>query len=494
MVMAREHWQRFKLILALSFLVMLLMRLIWTELRTYSIETDTRALITARFMSELIYEPCARQVIKTYASTKGPVRVDLVPEVGLAGYWFASPALIGVGRYLCVDNVFKVKKLITLNQWTFIGTTLLCALLVRFLTGSWTIGLFAAVVLMSRGRLISGIGVIGTENFVSFACTLWFTCIVHFIRTGSLLTLIIGALTVMAGALFDQTIVFLNFAMPVFLGVTFFSHRRYAYHFLKMLRKQRKLIQLEREVVEESPPIERRQRVSFTEILESMLGLRGPAFFRIPAWHRLYERGRLFSSTDTPFCIWAFFRDRWIKLVVFWIACAAVSTLTLTLLIYGTWLTFGGGDIFPIWKALESNFGAVFFGWLKASVSSLAKRFDLQLTASLACIIVASFFSPIRRATGFVDSIRVLIAALIIMLGGAFVFSHMDAMILHWVQIREQSVAFAPIDRVQLLFQWMEPVILSCGIASIYFLLMALRVHEYPLTKVVKQQTLLRSR
>ena len=87
-----------------------------------------------------------------------------------------------------------------------------------------------------RGRLLSGFGVIGSQYEILFFVTLWFCSLMHFLRTGAMVSLVSGVVALLIAGIFEPSLFALCLVFPVLLTAGFLLRRRLALPVFMRLR------------------------------------------------------------------------------------------------------------------------------------------------------------------------------------------------------------------------------------------------------------------
>lgn len=154
----------------LAFLFMILMRLVWMDMRSYVIvyaPENHRSVFDGAVCQK---DPW--QLAKTASPTERP---------GPGNSYLYQLML----SQSCRGNVFSEGSFVRYNQGFLVLTVLGCMILARITTRSWILALFVGLALFSRGRLIASSGQISGDHLIMFGVTLWAMFIGHWIRSGS---------------------------------------------------------------------------------------------------------------------------------------------------------------------------------------------------------------------------------------------------------------------------------------------------------------------
>lgn len=452
--------RRVRIALPLILIVMILMRLVWMQLRSYPVVPELRALVSLAIIDDS--ETC------TY--DRSLPRPDTEP-FDAARAWVVSPAYVTLGYVGCFAGWLDDREFVRLNQWLLVSTVFLCVLLARFVTSSWTLALIVGAMLMSRGRLLADISRVSIDFVAMSVVTAWITALAHFVRTGAAVSLTVAAGLALFSAFVDRSLIVLSFVTPATLAFGYLGRRKLARPVMRRLRgTQRRMEELSatRKVgaaVEPTTSVGR-----FVGSVRWLLGMEFPPPERITT-RVAAERGGAFRTLNVPFLLWVYARRRWLRLCAGWLVLALVATslsvVPFALLTDGPWFGLLLGKISSIpHEAVE--LGATWHLYL-------TQRFDLHLTASLLIVLACAAQSPAAGLVGFLETVWVTLAAGLLLLVAALGLDALDLALLS-----ARSDAGAGIFGLQFplglrdVTLWFEPVILSLGAAGIYNLMKVL--------------------
>lgn len=121
-----------------------------------------------------------------------------------------------VFTFLCSRGASLYSTFININTTFLFGIALFCGLIARLITGSWIFSCSISAMLLSRGRLISGLGQISDYYAISFLVTLWFFLTSFYLKTAAFSILIL-----LISLSFLISLVFPEFFI-LFVGMSFF--------------------------------------------------------------------------------------------------------------------------------------------------------------------------------------------------------------------------------------------------------------------------------
>lgn len=446
-----RRWRRIRIAIPVILLSMILARLVWMQLRSYPAASSPRSEISNEAWLSGIDVACgARRSL-----LNDPRQTEHVGSLKKAYLALSSPGYAVVGLLGCTLDVPAEKVTTKVNQWLFVATVLMATLMTRFLTSSWTIALITAAMLLSRGRLLAEIGTASVDFPVMLCVTTWLASLYHFVRTGAALSLTAAVVAALAAASFDRSLVALSLVVPAFLLVGFLYRRRLA---RPVIRRLRGMNRRRREVYAKSgaaPSADAHGPVGrFANTVRWMLGSEFPPVTG-PAGPRLsYERGTLFRTIDVPFLLWIYWRKRWLRVAIGWLTVFVIALLLFS--------TLPGAD----W-AVPTAFADSLLGPLQG-------RVDLHFATSLAIILVSAAQSPAAGLPSFLEGMWLAILALALVLGGSAFADAGDRLLLTRLAasgVNDPLLTALPPRAGGL---WLEPVILSLGVAGIYNLMKVL--------------------
>jgi hypothetical protein len=201
----------FKSALIVTLLSMILLRLVWMDLRSYVIT----------------YAPQNRYAFDR-SETSGSCRRSfslrqLGPEKPSQGSW-ERPGWADARLYQvlvlasCRNGVFHEAGFVRYNQGLLIACLVFCVLLTRVMARSWVVGLIVAVALLSRGRLIAANGQISGDAMIAVGFAFWAMCIGHWLRSGSWWVYLVSYGVVAALMTLDPGAALIGFAPPLVLA------------------------------------------------------------------------------------------------------------------------------------------------------------------------------------------------------------------------------------------------------------------------------------
>ena len=467
-----RRWGRLRIIVPLILLVMILMRLVWMQLRTYPTFVEPRALISLDVWHRLSGLGCASER-RLGEVAKQPPEDRLYLEAALD--WMASPGFAVVGLASCGVNSLELRKAIQVNEWILAATVMVAALMTRFITSSWTMALIVGAMLLSRGRLLADIGMVSADYPAMLLVTTWLAASAHFLRTGALVSLAAAVVAAVLAALFDKSMVVLALAMPILLFVGFAYRRRLARPVIRRLRGTRRRL---RELTPRGGPVwPAGDEVEsgfgrFARSLRWVFGMEFPPLDAEGRWRPSYARGSLFRTINVPFLLWAYWRRRWLKLACLWFGVFAV---TLGLLVLVGFVLGGPADGTGLLR-LAHGFGATLerADFRTAWASAFRPRVDLHLAISFLILLLCAFQSPAAGLSSFLECTWLVLVVALLLAGSAFLADAADLSIRHGLALRGITAPLIAVLEPRRVLLWLEPALLSLGVAGIYNLMKVL--------------------
>lgn len=475
-----RRWRRLRVVVPLALLVMILMRLVWMQLRSYPVVPDLRASVAveeaqARYGADCGYD--LEAVRGQYA--KPEQRTALSLALG----WIETPGNTALAWVSCRAGLTDVHQFARFNQWMLAATVIAAALLTRFITSSWTVSLIVAAMLLSRGRLLADLGRVSSDSIVFFCVTAFFSCLGHYIRTGSRITLTAAAAVIIVCSLVERAGLALALVMPVALLLGYLyrgpllkpvvhrvrSVNKQLREFYRMARARSAQNQGSTPARADDGDVESILG-RFTGGLRWLLGMEFPeeshGTVRIN-----YERGSLFRTISVPFLLWAYARGRWLRLVIFWGAVLGI-VVALSMIYYGNAVGEQARQLLPeVLRGLDPRLGGNLAIWHEAWSWLSFERVDLHYIVSIGVILLCAVQSPTAGLNGFLECAWLALIALFMFAAVALGLDFVDAMVVHELHASHvREILFAGVGARPFLL-WLEPVILTLGVAGVYNLM-----------------------
>ncbi len=292
-----------------TIIVMIFMRLVWMQIRLEgqikSFETQTTPAV----------HPFATLCLSEY---------ELGSKTGKLDQPFVSQLCQVVG-----DVGLSFSDYLAVSMWMFTATTFLITLSVRILSGSWLLALFSALIVLSRGSLVSAALHGQTLTFVSFTLAGTLFTWVYALRSGRKRGLL-------ASSLFLATT---SIMVPVFCLSSLFLSSYFALIFLVRPFISAKFVARRASL----GPNEINRDSQLSIILRRFLKtiqrvVLGPSRrmrdFDGPTSHFKKDTRSLLSVIETPYLYWLLDQHQWRFLISTLLGTFGLSFLGLTLIFF----------------------------------------------------------------------------------------------------------------------------------------------------------------
>lgn len=193
---------------------MIMSRLVWMQLRSYDLIPDTKTLDAFLSLSTEEQQRCGG--VDLFQKLALPYHItepnSQTPESGLTPLRLYRHGL----RFLC-DSSSPYQQFINW-QWLMIIATILASVFTsRILSGSWLLPALIAATLLSRGTFLAQIGSVSFELTLTCLFNVLLCCLIHFLRTGSHFSVIIGSMILITASGLSEIFLILSFTLPVAL-------------------------------------------------------------------------------------------------------------------------------------------------------------------------------------------------------------------------------------------------------------------------------------
>ena len=166
---SQSIWRKARFLVGFALLMMILVRLVWVQARTYPPSGHTQ-FVLGRSVAPAGCLPAAVDEGGSQSSVHALTSVPAARRL-----W---------ARMSCRGGMFKPEIVVRNNQYLLFGTVFASVLLVRIAARSWLVALIAGTILLSRGRLIAAVGDTSWEWLFTCLLTFWTANLAHFLRTG----------------------------------------------------------------------------------------------------------------------------------------------------------------------------------------------------------------------------------------------------------------------------------------------------------------------
>ncbi len=479
-MIAGRRMSRLRVSVPLILLVVILMRLVWLQLRHYPLQYSVRGLAVSEVVKSLTGRDClgSRQLVYT-ASPVLAVSPDIIERERLRPIRSLAlkEVLAPMGYDALVYGVCRWGQqvdlqLVAVNKLLLVASIFLATLMTRFICSSWTVALIVAGMLLSRGRLQSSIGTLSPDYLAMFGFTLWLTALTHFLRTGALLSAFAALVGAVVATLADRSLVSLFLCFPVVLTMGYLFRRQIARPVIRRLR----IVSRRQRIIR---GLERNQGSNWTAVVEGglisratrsvrwFLGMEFPPD-KSPGWRLNFNGGGLFRTLEIPFLLWAYWRKRWLRWTWVWVFAGlftAVVFLALAALVVGPESLRQLENL--LIRGAAGQVEAIVWWWQGLSF------IDAHYAGSLLVILGCAAVSPAAGLPSFFEWTWLNLVTLVLVATAAFMSDLVDFQLLEgllgygdaepWLLgLGPRGVSF-----------WTEPVVLSFGVVGIYNLLKA---------------------
>ncbi|SMF13547.1 hypothetical protein [Pseudobacteriovorax antillogorgiicola] len=422
--------------LGLILMSMLFMRLVWMDLRTYSVTADPKAVAV---LENTASATCTLQD-KTVIYPQ-----HIVPRQHLSE-WADSHLYRLFLMASCESGLLNVRSYVRMNQGLLVLCVVLCVFISRFFTKSWLLCITTAAVLMSRGRLISANGDISGQAMMTALVTLWVAVACHWLRSGSRWSRNFVLVFPLALTWVDFSLGFIGMAVVLAYGTLYLIRRWMTIPLFQKLRwdlsQSRRLATCPPQVQPDPNP------GSLTSVLRSLLGWREPLEWGYRPLQLRYEAGSLLRSLDVPFVLWLQHKRQWKPLIL---------TFGVGGLVQLAYVVFTLSHHREIWW-LQSWFA------LKPWFDGFFMSVDLDIAASFCILGLCLLFSPVWGLTSFWEATWLLFWTLGLAAIGAYVWDSFT-----W-QIAGVGAHMGKAGEILL---WFEPLLITFALVGIYHLMRA---------------------
>jgi hypothetical protein len=451
--------------LPIILLGMILARMVWMQQRQYPISNRLPALATQMDISVESANECAAGPRSEIVYPFERLSVAVGPLLDFAGWTSGSQLAEQYYRMLCGGGTLVPLNLIRFNQWCWVGVVFFASLTLRFVSGSWFLPLVAATALMSRGDLMTQIGNLSGSVIEMLCATFWFCCMVHFMRTGSWLTFAMGSMAVIAGTVFNPVLAFLFLAMPAMLLVGKLTSRFLDSVVMENLRRERRRVRMAAARTAQS--VRDDDGVGLVlNYTRRILGLHDPERSQPGSRRPAQRRSRLFSTTSSPFAIWAYQSDRWQRIALIGSVLFLCSLLYLAVqMILATQDIVGLAETALPAEAPQALRRLAFHGF--------SNHLDFHYFISCIVLVVSAVQSPVDGLVGSFETVWLLIFSILAMMIGAMAVTWFGISVSPFGQLSVDQLATVLGEPLKYAVISMEGLIIALAIGGIYNLIKA---------------------
>jgi hypothetical protein len=462
---------RFKVFLVLTTIIVILIQLVWINIKDYDPHIQSRAIGASTSMVAKFAATCKLNNDNYVDSGATSDESPFDPMSSLRNRpWLVSPAFSALVLLACDDQKNPLNRLVIWAKWCLMATAFLSVLTARFLTSSWLISLLTGAAILGRSTFLDRLPELAVDGYLGLAFSLWLACSAHFIRTGSVIMVLVAALAIFIGGLFDPSFLALGFAMPVLLLGGSLVRKRLAAPVFKRLRQERRRQEQLRRSMSYRGSVKTRIWPDFKSRLRSLLR-KGLPREPILDLRRGLQRGGLFQTIDVPFAIWAYHESRWFKLAVGWIMTSLAFALFYVMII--GWYLYPAAIEPSLAKFFEFAFRLESFDWFWFDqwVGHNINTIDLYYGLSLVIVLFCGIQSPADGLLSFLE------AAWLLAIGCCLCF--VSCLFLDYVEWNLLFHNLPSLDHARDLSQllvrsparWIEAGLLTFGICGVYNLI-----------------------
>lgn len=467
------HW---RIILPLTLLVMILLRLVWIQIRQYQVQIEPTSAY-ALVIDDVIEKHCAES--NHLESRKMVAR----PGERACLYLNAPEDLQhlltrnnGMASLLSVvfSNNISLANLLKMNQWLLIGNAFLAALLARFLSGSWIVALISSTVILSRGSLVADVAIISMDRYLVFFTTFWFALLIHHLKTGSKVSQYGLVITSLFLTYLDLAFLGL-FWIPVVAILLGFMGRKSCLQLIRKVwgqhRSQLHKIPhyIDKEIADDGL---RKGLHTAMSTVRFMLGMEisSASNSAKPTLLFSFVPGSLFRPLKAPPFLWFFRGRRWFHYLI---QASIIATLASLMMVFVTKEHF----TFLDWKLIFSHWDELITLWSQQwdymVGNEYSRRFDVHLMGCMVIVWICAlprFYNP---EDGFFEAVWLLIASLAVIGISSFLVDIVDIGQLQKLSVTDKSLYYE-LYKPQSAIKWLEVVLLTFGTIGVYHMIRAL--------------------
>ncbi len=457
----RKFKQQWRYVIPLVLLVMILMRLVWLQLRSYNLDGSYRGLVSVYYETKDTMGGCIPEQQQGGGALLSEFQLMKDLQAKPKYQRVASPGFQVLTRLLCSHGQLVLRDFLRLNQWVFLISIFFATCFVRLLTRSWILAMATTTVLLSRGHLIANIGEISYDGVLMMLVTAWMAVLVHYFRSGARATLVFLSLIVIVGSMFDLVFVILPLSLCVVLVLGFVLRRYLLQPVIARFRSEKKRIQ----TIIETGGIRLYEggviNGAVATILQWLVNRpKVPDESTRDIW-QVEAKMRFLGSLTQPFALWVYQNRRWLKLLA--VAFGTIVTAGLVGMVVMRHVYDIGG-----WRHVAS---AELWTWARDWLAGLLYPLDLHYAVCLTIIILCAVQSPALGLPNVFEATWVLIFAILFMATASLVLDLMDLTILNSIESSVGRWSILAWTRSTKVFVWFEPTVLSFGLAGFYQLI-----------------------
>lgn len=430
--------------------------MVWMQLRRYPVHSTVCAITSLELIN--LQEPGSCQVddvLRAYgqAFTERRAFCNSISTVFYAAFQERS----------CRGGLFRPQ--ITLaDQQVLLGLCVLfCVLLSRFLTHSWYIGMSVGLVLLSRGRLLTSVGEIGSQNLIAMMLAAWSATLAHFFRTGSVLSFMLLFVLALPTTLFDGMYLSLFWIFPIASLACFVFQRPLI---------ERRLAQLKEEVRKKlrtrnlQTYLVRANTTSIPDVwlrVRTFVGFETQGESRYERLREMFQRGHYLRPLQVSFVLWVAVRGLFWRLVVVTLIIAVIASAGLLYLYRQDWIFRGGVSLPAAWPKIKEIAVFAWDFWRREANEPI----DIDLFAALSFIILSVVFVGKRSFLALWEMCFFFLGSIGLTMLFGFGLDVYDASFLSQSDSAILEKYFTESSRASHVLYTLEPVVLTLGIISL---------------------------
>lgn len=425
-------------------LVMILMRLVWMDLRVYDVQIDSRFFASLSAITEA-NGGCEVRDPTAFSPSSEAASAESFPS------WQNSPVYHYFVQLSCRDGYFSQDSYVRMNQGLLVLTILFCILICRMYCRSWVMFLAVAALLLSRGRYIAANGTISGQMLTSLLVTLWCLTLFHYLRTGSRLGFLGQVCALLVLLWVEVSLWPIAWAFALAVGLSYLARGRLLRPLLERMRQTQMRERWYAKALGSEPTSNELWNIGkFGQNLKRLLGLVRPTDWAYQPLSRKFRGGTLLRPLQVPFLLWVYHGKFWTLQVKKGLLTGLVALFFMVLWAWSLGpVEFPGARSFAFWET----------AWPK----TLLQGIDLDIAIVLLIFVVAIVLGPAAGLVGYWESTLVLFLTLALAAFGVWIWDAMNYDLTLGDEIH--------LWRANSMVLWFEPVLLSFGALGLYNLL-----------------------
>lgn len=423
---------------------MILMRLVWMDLREYEVfvHKHVKKAITT---TPVGFQEC--RFDEVVGSPQASRR-----SLELASTWPQSWLYQWFLHLSCDTGQFSAETYVRMNQGLLILIILTCVFIARLFCGSWLVCLSVAAMLLSRGRLIAANGDISGQMLITAFATLWVLNLGHWLRTGTRRSLLLSWLPLAALLSLETSLWPIAFAQGLCLSLVFVARGGLIRPLLARMRQTQMKERWFAQTVYPDPVGGVDSEAKIIQRFKKVFGWVRPVEWRYRPLARKFQTGSFFRPLEVPFLLWVYHGRRWRRLLGLTWGLGAVVGLG----------SLGGALTTQVDVVFDSLMPFIWWQLLWA-------RLDLDLYVAAGILVVVLLRGPTEGLTGFWEMVSLFVMILLSGTLGAWLWDSWS-----FAQISDHQFPLTVLWRSSQFVLWFEPVFLTLALVGLYHLLRGL--------------------